>query len=137
MILNSIFFYGSSLKPIGEFYAKVKIKEISVDAKLVVIKRSLNYYSLFGRGLMKLFNISLVRIGESINSVEYVKNEKVYQLLNEFKVIFDNKLDEYKNFEIHLELNNDANPIFCKHRTIPFAYKIAVEKELDKLKMLV
>lgn len=65
--------------------------------------------------------------------MERVKNEKVNQLLNEFKDIFDNKLGEYKNFEINLELNGDVNPIFRKHRTIPFAYKIAVKKELDKL----
>jgi len=82
---------------------------------------------------MKLFNISLVQIGNNINSVESVKDLKVHQLLNEFKDIVDSKLREYKNFEIHLELNGDVNPIFCKHRIILFAYKIAVEKELDKL----
>ncbi|KAL4142333.1 hypothetical protein QTP88_004814 [Uroleucon formosanum] len=127
------FIDGTSLKPIGEFNARVKFKDKSVEIKLLVVKSSLNYYSLFGRDLMKLFNISLVQIGKNINIVESVKNEKVHQLLNKFKDIFDNKLGEYKNFEIHLELNSDVNPIFCKNRTIPFAYKLAGEKELDKL----
>jgi len=111
------FFYGTSLKPIGEFNTTVKFKDKSVKAKLLVVKSSLNYYSLFSRNLMKLFNISLVQIGKNVNSVESVKKEKVHQLLNEFKDIFDNKLDEYKNFKIHLELNGDMNPIFCKYRT--------------------
>lgn len=82
---------------------------------------------------MKLFNISLVQNGKSINSVKNLINEEVHQLVNEYKEIFDNKLGEYKHFEIHLELNGKVNPIFCKHRTIPFAYKLAVGKELDKL----
>jgi len=82
---------------------------------------------------MKLFNISLVKNCKNINSVESIKNEKINQLVNEFNDIFDNRLGEYKHFEIHLELNSDVNPIFCEHRAIPFAYKIAVEKELDKL----
>jgi len=127
------FFDGTSLKPIGEFNARIKYKDKSVSIKLLVVKSSLNYYPLFGRDLMKLFNISLVQNCKNINSVESIQNEKVNQLVNEFNDIFDNRLGEYKNFEIHLELNSDVNPIFCKHRAIPFAYKIAVEKELDKL----
>lgn len=42
-------------------------------------------------------------------------------------------MGEYKNFEIHLKVEREASPIFCKHRAIPFAYKMAVEKELCKL----
>jgi len=41
------FFNGTSLKPIGEFNARIKYKDKSVSIKLLVVKSSLNYYPLF------------------------------------------------------------------------------------------
>lgn len=56
-----------------------------------------------------------------------------FSIFEEYKVIFEDILGEYKNFEINVELKSEVNPIFCKHSKIPFAHKIAVERELDIL----
>lgn len=54
-------------------------------------------------------------------------------MIEEYGDIFEDKLGEYKNFVTRLELKEEINPIFLKHRQIPFAYKLAVEKELNRL----
>lgn len=73
------FFYDTSLLNSN---ARIKVKNMSVNAQLLVIKSSLNHYPLFGRDLMKLFNISLVQNFEGINSVEGITNTKFHQLVN-------------------------------------------------------
>jgi len=54
-------------------------------------------------------------------------------LLKEFEELFKNKLGKYKQEKITLKIKEGVMPVFCKPRSIPFAYIEKVESELERL----
>ncbi|GFX41095.1 transposon Tf2-11 polyprotein [Trichonephila clavipes] len=59
--------------------------------------------------------------------------QNLNNLLREYKDIFDDKLGEISNYQAKLKLRPGVKPIFCRVRTVPFALKGTVEKEIDRL----
>lgn len=57
-------------------------------------------------------------------------------LLKDFSDLFNNKLGGYTGEKVHFKIKQGAEPIFCKPRTIPFAFKQKVGLELDRLEQL-
>ncbi|XP_003241242.1 uncharacterized protein K02A2.6-like [Acyrthosiphon pisum] len=124
------FFDGTSIQPVGQFTAKVEFNNQVVDCEFIVVKSTGNPYPLCGRNLLSKLGISWVQL----NSIQDNKKARdLNELLIEYKDLFSGKLGEYAHMEVHLELNSDIQPIFHKHRCIPFAHKLAVEKELQRL----
>jgi len=58
---------------------------------------------------------------------------QVQLLLQQYPEVFVEKLGTMKDFKATLQLKKEAHPIFCKPRSVPFALKDAISKELDRL----
>ena len=66
-------------------------------------------------------------IGEQSASAE------INKILAEYTQVFGPDLGKYKGPEVHLHVNPQAQPRFCKARPVPFAIKDKVESEIDRL----
>lgn len=83
---------------------------------------------LVGRDIMAKFDIG-------INNLTDVNSRKLEldKLLLVFKDIFNEEIGTYSFEKINLKLKPDVSPVFIKPRTVPFAFKIKVEDELNRL----
>ena len=59
--------------------------------------------------------------------------DKLSDILNKHAEIFNDELGTLKGMKAKLIVKENAKPKFCKARSVPFAYKEAVEKEIDRL----
>ena len=55
------------------------------------------------------------------------------KFLNQYEAFFQNALGKLNNITGKLYLKNDAKPVFCKARSLPYAMKAKVEAELVRL----
>ena len=51
----------------------------------------------------------------------------------EYKNIFKDELGTVTRIQARIKVKPDSNPVFCKARSVPYAIKPKVEKELDRL----
>ena len=64
------------------------------------------------------------------------KVDTLSDVLDRHKMVFDKGLGTIKGFTAEVKLQNGANPIFCKARTVPYALCENVKEELDRLEKL-
>ncbi|XP_074026021.1 uncharacterized protein K02A2.6 isoform X1 [Leptinotarsa decemlineata] len=76
---------------------------------------------------METFNVRI----NLVNALSI--NNEVNKVVISFPDLFSERLGKYKYSKVSLELKEDAKPVFCKHRNVPFAYKEALTSELVKL----
>ena len=57
----------------------------------------------------------------------------IKDVLHDFDKLFTTNDGLLKNFKAHLEVTEDAKPIFCKARPLPFSMRCRVEQELQQL----
>ena len=69
----------------------------------------------------------------STDSVTQAITVEVDQLLLKYNKVFTEGLGVMNNFEATLQLKEGARPKFCCARSVPFALKETIEKELDRL----
>lgn len=123
---------GLNIQTLGYILVDVSYDKITKkNLKCFIIKSG--GPPLIGRDWLKELNIS---VDSYLNNIQcdfpHVDKLSEY-LLSKFPNVFKNELGKFKAGEIKLYLKPDARPIFCKPRSLPFALKDKVEKELDKL----
>ncbi|XP_051165707.1 uncharacterized protein K02A2.6-like [Leptopilina boulardi] len=116
---------GTIIQPLGQINVDLTVGGKSVPASLLVVKHGCRM--LIGRDLMTLLGFRLTQI----NSLE--PDEELRKLLQEFESLFDGKPGCYKYEKIDMRIIENANPIFCKPRPVPFAFKGEMDGQLDKL----
>jgi hypothetical protein len=87
-----------------------------------------NRNSLFGRDLMKLFDVYVAGVDEIKE-----KDNGVNSLVENYSELFDGKLGKFVGRKIKLTVKPNTVPVFKKPHTVPFAFKAKVEKELQQL----
>lgn len=55
------------------------------------------------------------------------------EIMTQYEELFRDDLGELKGQTVQIKIKSDAQPKFCKARTVPFAMKKQVEDELDRL----
>lgn len=85
---------------------------------------------LLARDFLKHFNIGLTDLNYF---PQKTGNVKLDILLNKYENIFSVNPGKLNNEKIHLSMKNNVTPIFLKPRTIPYALKDEVERELCRL----
>lgn len=110
---------GTIIKTRGYITVKTVINGESKQIKLIVIEKGCR--PLIGRDV-------LGQIGFEFNI--NVIDEDVGK---EFKNLFVEGLGKYKYEKIKLKIKDGIEPIFVKPRSVPFAYKEKIEKELCRL----
>lgn len=120
---------GGKIEVIGEYTASIKYKDIKKQINIVVTNTE--NPPLIGRKLLREFNFKLTQI----NSIKI--NEKysiiIEQIKSEFTQVFSDELGSYNVTKISLPICENAKPVFLKPRSVPFAWKNKIEKQLRDL----
>ncbi|KAG8185029.1 hypothetical protein JTE90_017052 [Oedothorax gibbosus] len=79
--------------------------------------------SLLGRSWFSALGITLQTPNPvSVNSV-----------IQKFSGLFEGDLGQFRGTPVSISIEKDTQPIFLKHRTVPFAHKEKIELAIDKL----
>jgi len=70
---------------------------------------------------------------ESIRSIEKTPQTQTNALLQKYSSIMDPVTSKIRNVQANLTLKENAKPIFCKARPVPFHLRPMIEKELQRL----
>lgn len=129
---------GDPLKIVGQFQASVVFDGIELIGRFIVTETD---RPTLGRDFLRGFGFELTqnknRFASDSSSVSFVNsqshNEIIEQLKTEFSDIFKSGLGKYNISTVSLPIVKDANPVFCKPRPIPIAWRDALSKHLDEL----
>ncbi|XP_069365277.1 uncharacterized protein [Maniola hyperantus] len=95
--------------------------------------------SLLGRDFIREFDLELAPArGAAVHALctemqAGGESNIVKQLANQFPNVFSDNLGSFNKYKISLHLKPDAKPIFIKARSVPYALKDKIDKELDRL----
>ncbi|XP_053400584.1 uncharacterized protein K02A2.6-like [Mercenaria mercenaria] len=115
---------NETLLPEGYIKCKVNIHGQEKDLKLYVMRKG--KVPLFGREWLYALKLDWTEIWN-------LNLDRVAQLKNKYKDVFDRDLGKVKNFKAKLKLKPESTPKFVKARSVPFAMKPQIEEELDRL----
>lgn len=115
---------GGVISTTGCFEGHIEYNGMSVRVNFVVINKGCR--PLIGRDIFRKLNLKI-----TLNSIN--TSDILDKFLSEFKSVFKNELGKYNGNPIRFKIAKEVKPIFAKARTVPFAYKENLEKELDKL----
>jgi len=104
----------------------VDYKSVKKKCKFLIVAS--DNKPLVGRDIIAKFDIGINNLTD-VNS----RKLKLDKLLQVFKEIFNEEIGAYSFEKINLKLKPDASPVFVKPRTVPFAFKVKVEDELNRL----
>lgn len=119
---------GEHLVPVGVLRCQVQINSQSENLNLYVVEN--DNRPLFGREWLHALRLDWSEI--KALSVANTKS-KLDELKTKYKSVFRKEVGHVKGVEAHLTLKEGAQPKFVKARSVPFAMKPKIEKELDKL----
>lgn len=126
---------GDPLKILGEFTTDVSYKGQTVSGKFVVTM--VDRPTLLGRDLLRMLGFELVQTSSPIldDSVNFVNSQTdiIAQIKSDFAELFKSGLGKYNVSTIKLPISKDANPIFCKPRTVPLAWREKIENQIASM----
>ncbi len=123
---------GDVIIPIGAAEVQVQYGDQQYMLPLVITPN--NGPTLLGRNWLykiRLDWVSLFNKQPIVNSVKL--DENLESLLNKNAEVFAPELGTPKDMKVRIPLNPDAKPKFFKARTVPYALKDKIEKELDRM----
>ena len=85
--------------------------------------------SLFGKDWLTKLKLDWTQL--CANHVCY--SLSLQDILDEYSSVFDLELGTLKDIAVTIHIDPSAQPRFCKARTVPYALKGKIEKELDRL----
>ena len=113
---------------LGEISVDIKLQELpnSCIGKLVIVGGT--GPCLLGRDLISKLNLNNVRLSE-INKISDNSD-----LLKKFPILFSEGVGCFKDRLFTIEVDPSVPPKYCNPRTVPYALRDKVDKELDRLK---
>ena len=122
---------GQPLQVLGQLTVDVSYHSQQGSYTLYVVKGS--GPNLLGRDWLKHIRLDWKSIAMSVNQI----NSLSYQsLLDQYSEVFSNELGTLRFTQVHLEVQPNSKPKFCKPRQVPFALKEPLERELTRLEGL-
>ena len=115
---------GEPLSVLGEIVINVSHGDNKALLPLLVVDK--DGPSLLGRNWLACFHLDW-------NVIHKVQHSKVSNILDKYKSVFTPGLGTLEGFEAKIHIEPNAFPRFCQARSVPFAMKTLVEKELDNL----
>lgn len=122
------------IHPLGRVQVDVAVNNQKRKLPLVILERGSN--PLFGRDWLSELKLdwqSIHKITQQNSKVNNTKPELVEKLRSEFEEVFSDGIGKVKELKGILHVKEDAVPKFCKARSMPYAFKSKVERELDHL----
>ena len=115
---------GEELKVEGQRVVEVRYGEQVAKVPLIVVAGQ--GPSLFGRNWLEKIKLDWATIGK-------VERSPLDGLLDEFEELFRPELGIIKGVQAHLEVRDDAVPQFYRPRSVPYAIRGAIERDLERL----
>ena len=75
----------------------------------------------------------LGKLNVNIGQVNLLENDKIKEVLDKHKAVFDGSIGCLKDAKVTLQVNKAAKPKFLKPRTVPYLLREKVEKQLSKM----
>ena len=122
---------GSSLVVAGEISVKVKYNVQECQLPMLVVKADKEAPPLFGRSWLQGIKLDWPAIFSQ--RVHVIKLDMIKELQSKYADIFKPELGTVKGLKATLHLKNNVKPVFCKARSVPFALRPAVERELERM----
>lgn len=117
---------GHKISPLGFFVCDTTYNNETKKIKFFVIRNG--GPPLLGRDFMSAFRLTLAT---KLNNM--VSDGEVSRLLEQFSELWRDELGTFNKFTVTLQLKQNSTPKFFKPRPVPFALKVTVEKELNRL----
>ena len=118
---------GQPIKIAGQAKVDVTYGEQEANMPLIIVEGE--GPSLFGRNWMQKIQLDWKNIGK-------MKIFNVKSLLHEYDELFAEGLGTMKDIEAKLTLKENAVPKFCRARSVPYAIKEAIARDLERMKKL-
>ena len=67
------------------------------------------------------------------SEIHHTASPGLHQLLSHYDQVFQGGLGTFTGQEARIEVDPDATPKFCKARTLPYAMRLPVEEELNRI----
>lgn len=80
---------------------------------------------------MKAFGFAIVQVNEVNKRENFLEG-----LLDKYSVLFNGELGRYKHKQIHLSLKPNSKPVFFSFRTVPYAFRQDIDKQIVRLEQL-
>ena len=110
----------------------VHVEYLQQTASLVLLVVAGNGPALFGRNWPRYIQLDCKAIHAITRDTG---TPAVQKLLNDFEVLFSDKLGTITKYEASLEIRANARPKFYGPRPVPFAIKPALDEALDRLEV--
>ncbi|KAJ8912466.1 hypothetical protein NQ315_014566 [Exocentrus adspersus] len=127
---------GYLINPLGILNVNLTLRNKTELVKLLVIDSPCQK-PLFGRDLMKVFNMNFIECG--MNSMSVEPNDCVSEVLREFEDVFSNRLGELNEADglsrLPIETNQDSEEVECLNfiNEMPIDYnRVRVETRKDR-----
>ena len=115
---------GEHLEVLGSMDVEVAYGEQQVILPLLVVKGG--GPSLFGRNWLEKIKLDWPAIHK-------VQDNPLDGILAQYQHVFQEGLGTLVGYNAQIQIDPTATPKFCKARTVPYAYRELVNKELDRL----
>ncbi|XP_046968007.1 uncharacterized protein K02A2.6-like [Vanessa cardui] len=120
---------GEIIKPIGVAYVRCYYDNQRFYGKLYIINKNVD--PIFGRSWMKELQVDIANL-HSIDCTD--QSLKLDQLLEEYSTsVFRSDIGKIPNFQAHLNLKTNVQPICIKPRRVPYALKSKIDNEIERL----
>lgn len=119
--------YGSKspLEVLGSFSAEIKVRDKTLEASFTVVKGE--GQNLLGEKTATALDV--LRVGFA-NSIETVGEPET--LVEKYKDRFEG-LGKLKDFQLHIPINKEVQPVAQSVRPVPFSLRTPIENKLDEL----
>ena len=126
-------FLGEEIPVKGEIGVSVCYNNKSQDLQLTVVEGK--GPNLLGRNWLRVLGIDWSTVNKlEVNEVQTDEKLKLKEdFLDQYKELFKDELGTFSGPKVKIYIDQNAEPQFFKARSVPFAYKTLVEKELDRL----
>ncbi|XP_054259297.1 uncharacterized protein K02A2.6-like [Macrosteles quadrilineatus] len=115
-------------KPKGVVFVRCTYKDQKFTGKLYIVDDNLD--AIFGRDWLREVQLDWAEL-KAVQ--QYPKVGGLDNLLEKFKDVFEPGIGKIPDQLGHLQLVDGARPVFMKARPVPYALKLKVEQELDRL----
>lgn len=127
---------GHNIVVAGQFSPVITFNNKQHKLKLMVVGS--DGPSILGRDFLRCFGISFAEINQIKSQPQNPINQSLSleSVLKKYPKVFEQTIGKYVYKQVHLSINSDAKPVFCKPRQVPHAFKAQVEAELERLERL-
>ena len=120
------------ITPLGQVQVSVETNGQTASLPLLILEKGSN--PIFGRDWLSTFKLAWKDIHSICTSASQApSDQRIKALISDFSEVFSEGIGTVKGITGNLTLKEEAKPKFCKARTVPYAFKDKVEREIDNL----